>query len=204
MSDSATEQRRTAWENRYQEGRMRWDRGAVSPALEHWLQTRLAYPCRLLVPGAGSGYEVAHLAERGFDVTAVDVAPTAVQRLSQLLASRDLKASVVQADLLDWNPDTPFEVIYEQTCLCALDPPDWPAYAQSLWQWLRPAGRLLASFMQTGQPGGPPYHCDLTVMRELFPDNRWIWPGDQPLKIPHPNGLVEFGMVLVRRGAPAD
>jgi len=204
MSQSASERRQAAWETRYREGRTGWDRGGISPALEHWLATRLAYPCRLLVPGAGSGYEVVHLARLGFDVTAVDVAPSAVARLAARLDKHGARAHVVQADLLEWTPPEPFEVIYEQTCLCALDPGDWSAYAGCLWDWLRPGGRLLASFMQTGHPGGPPWHCDLDAMRELLPESHWIWPGDQPLSVPHPNGLEELGMVLVRRGAPGN
>jgi hypothetical protein len=51
--------------------------------------------------------------------------------------------------VLTWCPEQPFDAIYEQTCLCALHPDHWAAYARQLHAWLRPAGTLWAMFMQT-------------------------------------------------------
>ena len=62
-----TAQRRSQWESHYQRGETGWDRGAVSPALDHWFGNGNGIPCRVLVPGCGRGYEVAALAHRGFD-----------------------------------------------------------------------------------------------------------------------------------------
>jgi len=33
----------------------------------------------------------------------------------------------------------------------------------------------------------------------LFDDARWQWPQEARLEVPHPNGLVEYGFVIVRR-----
>ena len=109
------------------------------------------------------------------------------------------KIVVVQADLLWWTPAEPFDAIYEQTCLCALDPADWREYARRLAGWLSPGGRLFALFMQTGKEGGPPYHCAMPAMRELFADDDWQWPASHPFEIPHPTGLTELACVLTRR-----
>ena len=111
-----------------------------------------------------------------------------------------ISAEVVQADLLQWTPDQPFDAVYEQTALCALMPDSWADYAERLRTWLKPGGHLYALFMQTGQPGGPPFHCDLDEMRRLFPDADWIWPNTVPLEVPHPTGLHELGFVLTLRG----
>ena len=62
-----------------------------------------------------------------------------------------------------------------------------------------PGGLLLALFMQTGRDGGPPFHCALPQMHELFSDERWLWPESGPIEVDHPNGLHELGTVLVRR-----
>ncbi|RMD69320.1 MAG: methyltransferase domain-containing protein [Gammaproteobacteria bacterium] len=188
-----------AWEERYRSGKTGWDRGAPSPALLGWLQDRTLTPCRILVPGCGRGYEVVELARRGFEVTAVDIAPTPVAFLRQALQEAGLKAQVIQADLLDFQPDIPFDAIYEQTCLCALAPDAWPAYAERLERWLAPSGRLFALFMQTGSPGGPPYHCDLEAMERLFPASLWRWPAPPYPAIPHPSGFHERAVVLSKR-----
>jgi SAM-dependent methyltransferase len=195
-----TSQRRSQWESHYQRGETGWDRGGVSPALDHWFGNGNGQPCRVLVPGCGRGYEVADLARRGFEVTAVDIAPSAVQHLRDLLGREGVEAQVVEGDILYWQTPASFDVVYEQTCLCALDPVTWPAYVERLRRWLRPGGNLYAQFMQTHRDGGPPFHCDVAAMRDLFGAPEWLWPGTTPLRVDHPNGLHELGFRLVRCG----
>ncbi len=196
-----TERRRTEWETRYQTGATGWDRGMHSPALHAWLASGVLIPCRILVPGCGRGYEVVHLARLGFDVTAIDIAPSAVQALRTALAAAGLSAQIVEADIFHWQPDATFDAIYEQTTLCAIDPATRREYAERLGAWLKPGGKLYALFMQISQPGGPPFHCELADMRILFPVERWAWPGEAAVRIAHPSReeLHELGFVLTRR-----
>jgi cyclopropane fatty-acyl-phospholipid synthase-like methyltransferase len=140
------------------------------------------------------------LVRQGFSVTAVDISPSALKALNRALSEAGLSAEVVQADLLQWTPAEPFDAVYEQTALCALVPDTWAGYAGRLRAWLKPGGRLYALFMQTGRPGGPPFHCDLDEMRRLFPDADWIWPNTASLEVPHPTGLHELGFILTARG----
>ena len=123
----------------------------------------------------------------------MDIAPTPVQRLKERLKVEGLEAEVIQADLLEWEPDGAFDAVYEQTCLCALEPVDWPEYAARLRRWLKPGGTLFALFMQTGREGGPPYHCELADMGILFPQDAWHWLDTEPQEVPHSNGLFELG-----------
>jgi SAM-dependent methyltransferase len=196
---SEARDRQADWEKRYRSGQTHWDRGAISPALQHWLGRKMLPPGRVLVPGCGHGHEVAAMVRAGCQVTAVDIAAQPVMRLTGHLVEQQLHANVVQADLLHWQPAEPFEAIYEQTCLCALDPSDWTAYERRLADWLLPGGRLLALFMQTGRSGGPPYDCPVPQMQTLFDAARWTWPQSPPFEVPHPNGLYELGFVLERR-----
>ena len=189
--------RQESWESKYRAGSTGWDRGAPSPALDRWLEGMP--PGRVLVPGCGHGHEVGVLAHAGHAVTAVDIAPTPVTRLKAQLQQQGLQAEVLQADLLHWEPDAPFDTIYEQTCLCALEPSQWLEYEQRLARWLRSGGRLYVLFMQTGREGGPPFHCAMPDMRQLFDPERWQWPEEPDLDLPHPNGLHELAFVLVRR-----
>jgi len=187
------------WEARYLEGSIGWDRGGVNPALNHWLDCGEMACGSIVLPGCGRGFEVVQLARLGFAVTALDFAPSAVQFVETALAANHLMAEVVAADVLLWQPAAPVDAVYEQTCLCALPPESWVAYATQLHQWLRPGGSLFALFMQTGDEGGPPFHCDLLAMRRLFPDARWQWPSDGPLLSHHRSGRFELGYRLIRR-----
>ena len=197
---------REFWQQRFAAGDTPWDRGAVSPQLASWLGAGTLRPCRILVPGCGSGYEVAALATAGFDVTALDYAPVAIARTREQLAAAGQSATLVEADVLAWQPARAFDAIYEQTCLCALYPDYWRAYADRLHAWLASGGRLYALFVQFPRPGaangsieGPPYHCDIFAMRALFPEPRWSWPKPPYPRTTHPKGLAELAVVLARQ-----
>ena len=196
---------REFWEKRFTEGNMPWDRGEASPQLAAWLAADALKPCRILVPGCGSGYEVAALAAAGFAVTALDYAPVAIERTRKLLDAGNLEAELFEADALAWQPARAFDAIYEQTCLCALYPDQWRAYADQVHRWLVPSGRLYALFVQMLRPGaaegaiqGPPYHCDINGMRALFPEPLWSWPKPPYARTTHPQGLAELAVILGR------
>lgn len=195
------ERRKHDWEARYQTGQTGWDRGDASPAVFSWLNTDRLRPGTLLIPGCGRGYEAAILAERGFQVTVVDIASHAITSVRERLAQQGLSATLIQDDLLTWQPPQPFDAIYEQTSLCALPPETWHDYANKLWHWLKPEGLLFALFMQTGEPGGPPFHCAVDHMRKLFPASHWQWPTEPFMRVEHPSGRHEKGYVLVRKRA---
>lgn len=198
---------REFWEQRFAAGETPWDRGEANPQLDAWLASGALKPCRILVPGCGSGYEVAVLAAAGFEVTALDYAPEAIGRTRKLLESASLKAELVEADALAWQPPRPFDAIYEQTCLCALYPDQWRDYADQLHRWLLRSGKLFALFVQFLRPGaaegkieGPPYHCDVHAMRALFPEPLWSWPKPPYPRTTHPRGLAELAVVLGHTG----
>ena len=187
------------WQQRYDAGKTGWDRGESNPMLTHWLQQDDLRPCRILVPGCGRGHEVLTLAQAGFDVTAVDFAEAAVQTLRNQLAREGLTAEVVQADVFTFCRETPFDAVYEQTCLCAIDPRQWDIYQQLLACWLRPGGSMFALFMQSGQHDQPPFSCDLPSMHELFSEPDWLWKAE-PIRVDHPTGMHEMACVI-QRGA---
>ena len=195
------------WQERFEKNEIGWDRGAPSTQLIAWLESGALQPCRIAVPGCGTGWEVAELARRGFDVTGIDYVAPAVERTRARLDAAGLKAEVLQADVLHYQPAIPFDAVYEQTCLCAIHPEHWTEYAQQLQQWLRPGGSLWVLYMQMIRPTaseegvihGPPYHCDINGMRALFPEKAWIWPKPPYDKVKHPSLSHELALRLVRR-----
>jgi len=184
------------WEGKYANGETGWDRGDASPALLDWLKT--LKPCRILVPGCGRGHEVIELARRGFDVTAVDIATPAIDHMQSMLEKENLSATLIHADMFDLEL-APFDAVYEQTCLCAIQPAQREEYEQWLYNHLKPGGQLLALFMQTGAEGGPPFHCDLSDMTSLFDASRWQWSESDGDTVAHPSGRHELAHLLIRR-----
>ena len=192
------------WKERFDSNSIPWDRGAASPQLARWLP-EIHPGITMLVPGCGSGWEVAELAAHGVDVLGIDYTNSAVEKARKLVASRGLKAAIVEADVLAWSPPRPVDAVYEQTCLCALHPDHWTRYAAQLHAWIKPGGKLYALLMQKPRPEaaegvveGPPYHCDINAVRALFPRDRWSWPKPPYAPVPHPSGSAELPVVLTR------
>ena len=179
------------WEARYQAGTTGWDRGSSSRNLSYWLDNDLLKPCRILIPGCGNGYEVLTLAKLGFDVVAIDIAPSAINNLQTMLDDAGLKAELILADFFKWHPDEKFDAVFEQTSLCALPQCQWEQYEAQLHKWLKPQGKLFAAFMQTGKEGGPPFHCSLVNMKQLFSNEKWGWSDDHIAQQKEP-GMTEL------------
>jgi len=195
------------WQERFATGTTPWNRGAPNPQLARWIADgTLASGMAVIVPGCGHGWEVAALAKAGMHVTGIDFAHNALAICRQILDSDGCTAKLVDADVLHWQPDTPVDAVFEQTCLCALYPDFWQRYATQLHTWLKPGGKLLALFLQALRPeathgfiDGPPYHCDINAMRALFPEKAWIWPKPPYAQVDHPNLSHELALRLVRR-----
>ncbi|WP_416760525.1 methyltransferase domain-containing protein [Roseateles sp. So40a] len=198
---------REFWQQRFETGETGWDRGGPHPQLAAWMNEELLpRGARIAVPGCGRGHELAVLAGAGLEVIGLDYTPAAVDIARATLQRAQLPGRVEQADVLAWRPDHPLDLVYEQTCLCALHPDHWTTYAEQLQRWLKPGGRLLALFMQArraesehGQIIGPPYHCDIHAMRALFPLSLWKWPAPPYVQRPHERGWFELAVVLERR-----
>jgi len=87
---------------------------------EWWVQDLAAsLPARMLGAGTGRaldlcaapGGKTLQLAAAGWDVTSVDISESRLARLDENLARTGLGAKVVTADLLNWSPDVPADVV---------------------------------------------------------------------------------------------
>jgi SAM-dependent methyltransferase len=98
----------TKWEERFQSlGEGAWAFGdgpapEVARAARLYRQRAGAEGGRALDLGAGDGRNALFLAEQGFDVLAVEAAPTGARRIAGRLAARGLPGRVEEADLRDY------------------------------------------------------------------------------------------------------
>jgi SAM-dependent methyltransferase len=152
------------WSERFEQQFTPWDRGGVPVALQRFVagfQAQRSGNKRpvALIPGCGTGYEVAYLSEAGWDVIAIDFSPAAVAAARAVLGV--WAERVVQADFFTFTPTLPpavtLDVIYERAFLCALPPAMWPAIA-ARWAELLPSGGVLAGFFYFDDTAkGPPF-----------------------------------------------
>ena len=189
------------WQDQYEAGTTGWDRGEVHPALSEWIEDGQLSPSKIVVPGCGRGHEVTFLAELRFDVTAIDYAAAPIQFLRSKLDESNLSAALYHGDMFAFNAPGHFDAVYEQTCLCAIEPQLRTSYEDQVFTWLKPSGKFFLLMMQVDADNGPPFHCDLNAMRDLFAEDRWNWQTDEMKKYEHPSGQhFELAAMLTRRG----
>lgn len=142
------------WSERFERGFMPWDRGGVPSRLLQFVADA-GRPYVTLIPGCGTGYEVACLAEAGWDVTAIDFSAAAVEKAKAVLGPWSDR--VVEADFFTFTPAKPLDLIYERAFFCAL-PPRMRQAIVDRWAALLPPGGLLAGFFFFDDaPKGPPF-----------------------------------------------
>jgi SAM-dependent methyltransferase len=147
------------WEEIYQNGRAPWDLGGPTPVFRRLLDSGKFTPGRMIVPGAGRGYDARMFARYGFEITAVDFAAEAVRDM-QTLADSQAPVDVRQGDIFALSPDLnyTFDYVLEYTCFCAIDPRRRPEYADLVARLLKSAGTYIALvFPIRDSEDGPPF-----------------------------------------------
>ena len=144
------------WVKRWEVGKLPWDLGGIPPDLVSFLTRTQAAPCRVLVPGCGSGYEVRAFHEAGHEVMALDFSGPAVARAQEVLGP--LGEKVVQGNFFKHDFGTRrFGLVYERGFLCSLPPARWPDYVSRMAELLTPGGRLVGLFLYGQEPEPPPF-----------------------------------------------
>lgn len=152
-----------SWENAWQNGRTGWDAGAPVPVLLELIQANDLPLGRALVPGCGAGYDVFALAHPDRVVYGLDVAPTAAMRFHSLREAHGLttrQVDILTTDFFSYEPEQPFDLIWDYTFLCAIDPEARKRWAEAMNRLLAPEGELITLIFPLedyGAAGSPPY-----------------------------------------------
>lgn len=156
------------WEGRYADAHLGWDIGSVSTPLKEYIDQLNNKNLKILVPGAGNGYEVVYLHKCGFqNVYVIDIARQPLEQLKLVLPEIQ-HSHLIHGDFFDLGLKD-FDLILEQTFFCALHPQLRKNYVQKMVQLLKPGGKLaglLFDFPLTDQ--GPPFGGSLAEYKDLF------------------------------------
>ena len=182
MDDPTDFTRPAFWDARYTEGEPPWSHREVPVNLHEYLES--AVPGRVLIPGCGVGYSVPPFARAGWDVTALDFSPAAVEQARSRLGELGRRVLLTDYFQHDFGLEK-FDLCYEQSFLCALPPKVWPSYATRVSQLLRPGGLLLGTFFFGEEPDPPPYPLDDPRAKELFGD-KFSLRRNVPIPTSHP------------------
>ena len=185
------------WEAKYKENSAPWERKQLSPSVD-LVMRQCEQGSKIVIPGCGRSHEPLYFAQNGLAITGLDIAPSAIEFQKTAFADSGHAGNFLVADILEWQPEIPVDIIYEQTCLCAISPGLRLAYEVQIHRWLEPHGLLVANFLQTTSETGPPFHCSIDGMKRLFAPDRWTWEEGVPLRVNHELEMYEYSYSLRR------
>jgi methyl halide transferase len=157
---------KTYWETRYQNNETGWDAGTITTPLKDYIDQLTNKDLKILIPGAGNGYEFDYLIQKGFtNVFVIDIAPSPLEAIKK--RNPEYSSHLLLGDFFELNET--FDLILEQTFFCALDPKLRIHYVSKMHQLLDPNGKLaglLFDFPLTNE--GPPFGGSKEEYSELF------------------------------------
>ncbi|MFN8079086.1 MAG: methyltransferase domain-containing protein [Kineosporiaceae bacterium] len=199
------------WEQRYAGDAPVWS-GRVNRTLADVLTSRAIPAGRALDLGCGEGGDAIWLARQGWQVTAVDISPTAVARGAAAAAEAGLDGAVtwVAHDLTSWQVPADYDLVTG----AFFQAPVELARIEILRRvagHIAPCGHLLVISHAAAPPWAPPEHIGnhrfLTPAEELTElalDDGWdvVLAEVRPREVTDPDGapaLIDDGVLLLRR-----
>jgi len=161
------------WEDIYFDDDAGWDLSGVTPVFESIAQD--LNPGELCIVGCGRGYDAIMFSKRGFDVTAVDFAPSPIRSVKNMAIESSLNINILQEDIFSLSPkyDKKFDYVIEQTCFCAIRPERRLEYEKLVHAILKPGGELIGLWFpldKTLEDGGPPWGTSILEIKSIFND----------------------------------
>ncbi|GAA3896207.1 hypothetical protein GCM10022228_03820 [Halomonas cibimaris] len=160
-------------------------------------------PCRALDMGCSNGRNALYLGERGFDVTAVDNNPGAINSLQQILSAEGI--TNVTPRVYDINSaalDADYGLIACTVTLMFLNPASVPAVLADMQAHTRPGGyNLIVCAMSTPQYPCPmpfPFTLQEGQLREAYAGWELIKYNEEPGTM-HNGARLQFATLLARK-----
>jgi SAM-dependent methyltransferase len=158
------------WNDSYRDGNLPWDTGRPSSELQRACSQHSIQPSRALELGCGTGTNCVWLAQQGFAVTGVDVAPLAVERAEKRARDAGVLAHFLVGDVLQLpDLDGPFAFFFDRGCYHAVRRGAPQQYAPAVARQLAAGGRglILAGNAREPHDPGPPVVSEEQIRDEL-------------------------------------
>jgi SAM-dependent methyltransferase len=103
-------------------------------------------PCKTVDYGCGTGNYAIFLAGKGFDVTGIDISPSAIEIAKKTAYQQGMTCDFIVADVLSEMPKVQytFDFAYDWELLHHVFPPDRQKYVENVYRCLNPGGKYLS------------------------------------------------------------
>lgn len=161
------------WEKLYQTNNTPWELKSPAPPLTTYLNSPYAVkPGSIAVLGCGTGQDCLLFAQRGFQVTGVDFAPSAIQATNKLFFEAGVAGKtgfLLERDVFQIHEyDGYFDYVLEHCFFSAIDPSRRRTYMATVRDLLKPGGKLIALWWTHDRPNGPPFGIAKDEMHSLI------------------------------------
>ena len=159
------------WDQRYVDNNIQWDLGTVTPIVSHYLKKndRIGDVC---IFGAGNGYDAIEFSNYGNKVYAVDFSNEAIKNLEKRAVQNKQKIELINKDIFDLTDmySGYFNMIFEYTCFCAINPDNREKYFDVAYEILKENGLLFGIFLPFDKEkyrDGPPFGVTMKEIETL-------------------------------------
>jgi len=160
--------------------RLGWTKPGPAPIVTAWLDREPRTPARAMVVACGVGDDAEHLASLGWDVSAFDISPTAIEWARERSSESEVDYRVADLFALPQEWHQAFDLVVEVFTIQSIPPDDTGKAIESIAALVGDDGTLLVSMLTSSDAdrgNGPP------------------WPV-QPAAL---DGFTEAGLVVTRK-----
>ena len=153
-----------------------WDIGRPADELQKVVAGGKVSRCRAVDMCCGSGTDAIYLASRGFDVTGIDVSPTALGQAKQKASEAKVSVHWILADTLAPPDLKAFDFIYDRACYHVVRKQNLAAYIETVRQLSHPGTYflLLAARSEDLSEGWGVTEDDLRLDFQTLFDIEWL------------------------------
>ena len=141
-------------------------------ALTQLVESGKVKPCKSVDLGCGTGNYAIYLASVGFDVTGIDISPTAIRIAEENAKNKGIKCNFLVADVLGGLDEVKeaFDFVYDWGLLHHLFPADRGKYVENVHRILNPGGKYLSVCFSEKDPkfGGSGKYRDTSLGTVLY------------------------------------
>ncbi len=189
------------WDKKYRKGRWApWNSDLpAAPVLQEAIKKKEIKPCRTVVLGCGSGSNAIFLAKNGFDVTAIDIAPSALGIAMADAKKAGVKVRWVLADVLKLPESKTYDLIFDRGCYHNVRYVDAAGFVASMKQLTRPGSRCFVFSRNEDSAPGIREKTMRDDFSELF-DFEWLRKATMHTGINGRNHHDAWSVMLRRKG----
>ncbi|MBM3881052.1 MAG: class I SAM-dependent methyltransferase [Verrucomicrobia bacterium] len=194
------------WDAAYRGGnRPGWDTGRPSSNLRAAIEGGVLPRGRAVELGCGTGVNAIYLGQQGFDVTAIDLAPTALGLAEEKARQAGVRVRWLLADVLAVPELAPFDLIFDRGCYHGVRGANAAGYVATLRRLSQPGTRILilAGNANEERQYGPPRVTEAQLRADFGDGFTFEWLRETRFDTANPDqaGALAWS-ILLQRTAP--